>query len=54
MNPGEQTLRRGDGALELLHDLGEGVADLGLLLDFGLEMGEDGGVYERLGGHDGS
>lgn len=55
VDAGEQALGGGDGALEALDDLGEGVADLGLLLDLVLEVGEDGGVEEGrlLGGHGG-
>lgn len=50
----QQALCGGDGALEALDDLGEGVADLGLFLELVLEVGEDGGVEEgRVGGHDG-
>lgn len=53
MHAGEQALGRGDGAVEALDELREGVADLGLLLELGLEGGEDGGVEERWrgGGH---
>jgi hypothetical protein len=36
----------GDGAVEALDDLGEGVADLGLFFELGLEGGKDGGVEE--------
>jgi hypothetical protein len=44
----EQALGCGDGAFEALDDLGEGVADLGLFFELGLEGGEDGGVEEGL------
>jgi hypothetical protein len=54
MNAGEQGLGRGDGTLEALDNLGEGIADLGLLVDLVLEVGEDGRVEEgRVGGHGG-
>lgn len=46
VDAGEKGLGVGDGALEALHDLGEGVADLGLLVEFVLEVLEDGGVEE--------
>lgn len=36
----------GDGAVEALDELGEGVADLGLFLELGFEGGEDGGIEE--------
>lgn len=52
MNLCQETLRRTDGALEALHDLSEGIADLGFFLELGLEAAEDGGVEEAgLVGH---
>ena len=46
MNPREVSLRDGDLPLEPLDELSESVADLGFLLELGLEGGEDGRVEE--------
>ena len=56
VDAGEKSLGVGDGALEALHDLGERVADLGLLVEFILEVLKDGGVEEAgvgIGRHGG-
>ena len=48
MDAGQKCLGGGDGTLETLHDLGECVADLGLLFEPVLEVLEYGGV-EKIG-----
>lgn len=54
MNPRENALGGGDGSLEALDDLGQGIADLSLLFELVFEVVEDGGVEEGgVGGHDG-
>lgn len=42
----QETLRRADGSLEALDDLREGIADLSLFFELGLEAAKDGGVEE--------
>jgi hypothetical protein len=46
VDAGEEALGVGGGALELLDDLGQVVADLLVFFDAGLEEVEDGGVEE--------
>jgi hypothetical protein len=50
----EEGLGGGDGSFEALDDLGEGIADLGLLVEFVLEIVKDGRVEEAgVGSHGG-
>lgn len=53
MHAGQKRLGGRHGPFEALDDLGEGVADLRLLVELVLEEGEDGGVEERLLGRHG-
>lgn len=46
VNPGQESLGRGDGSIETLDDLAEGFADNCLLLQLGLEGAEDFGIEE--------
>lgn len=42
----EESLGGGDASFEFLHDLREGVSDLGFFFDLGFEIAEDGWVEE--------
>lgn len=53
MDAREQSLGGSDGAFEALDDLGEVIADAGLLVNLLLEVGEDGGVEEGVVGRHG-
>ena len=46
VNPGQESLRSGDGSIEALNDLAERFADNSLLLQLGLEGAEDFGIEE--------
>lgn len=55
MNSGKKTLGSRNRSIEALDQLGEGIADLCLLLELALEMGKDGGIEQAGLGvyHDG-